>query len=88
MVRKMISAADIEACLQNLPDDGAGLEALIEAVQNMPSLDTVPCSECPSYVRMEDGTFPGRCKRLGFWFPEDFSCGYCETNERRKRMRL
>jgi len=88
VLKKMIAVSDIEACIEALPDDETALNALIEAVGQLPTLDTVPCGECPSYVRMEGGTFPGRCKRLGFWFPEAFSCGYCETNERKKRMRF
>ena len=88
MTRKLISISEIEHCPSEAPDSEECLSVLIEKVGQIKALKSVLCGECPSYVRMEGATFPGRCKRLGFWFPEDFSCGYCEANERRKRMRF
>jgi len=86
--QKLIRESDIEKCLSELSDSGDVLAELTEKLQQIKPLLLVPCGECPSYVRMEGGTHPGRCKRLGFWFPEDFSCGYCEENERRRRAKF
>lgn len=88
MAQTLIRESDIGECLSALSDTGDVLAELTEKLQQVKPLLLVPCGECPSYVRMDGGTFPGRCKRLGFWFPEDFSCGYCEKDERRRRARL
>ena len=87
MAKNMIPVSDILAMLDELPDEGAG-NALMERVHAVKGSKLVLCGECASYVRMDGATFPGRCKRIGFWFPENFSCGYCQQTERKKRLRF
>ncbi len=88
MAQKLISESEIRKCISDLPETGDVLSELMYKLQQIKPLLLVHCDECPSYVRMDGGTYPGRCKRLGFWFPEDFSCGYCEENEHRRRARF
>ena len=64
------------------------LQALKENIEALPSVQMYPCSKCPSFVPSEEQKGTGRCKKLGFWFDESFTCGYCETTERKKKPRF